>query len=143
MVMLPHKVIKKTLRLDPEKLAQLQKLFNRIRIGNINGLLAPAPLERTPRRPQRPLPVATPHPRLFPRSQRDVAAPPERPAAKRSAAPRGLDMQCRSGDFEVYWRFHLEQEHQRNHTTHYADGKVPRQRQPERQGTGAHLRLIK
>jgi len=27
-VMLPHKVIKKTLRLDPEKLAQLQKLFN-------------------------------------------------------------------------------------------------------------------
>jgi len=26
--MLPHKVIKKTLRLDPEKLAQLQKLFN-------------------------------------------------------------------------------------------------------------------
>jgi len=28
MVMLPHKVIKKTLRLDPDKLAQLQKLFN-------------------------------------------------------------------------------------------------------------------
>jgi hypothetical protein len=27
-MMLPHKVIKKTLRLDPEKLAQLQKLFN-------------------------------------------------------------------------------------------------------------------
>jgi hypothetical protein len=26
--MFPHKVIKKTLRLDPEKLAQLQKLFN-------------------------------------------------------------------------------------------------------------------
>src|SRR5437899_2012289 len=33
------------------------------------------------------------HPRLFPRSQCDVAAPPERPAARRSAAPRGLDMQ--------------------------------------------------
>ena len=28
MVMLPHKVIKKTLRLDPDKLAQLQKLFH-------------------------------------------------------------------------------------------------------------------
>lgn len=28
MVMRPHKVIKKTLRPDPEKLAQLRKLFN-------------------------------------------------------------------------------------------------------------------
>ena len=49
-----------------------------------------------------------------------------------------------SSDFEAYWRFHLEQEHKRNHTTHYADGKVPSQQpQPERQGKGAHLRLIK
>jgi hypothetical protein len=49
-----------------------------------------------------------------------------------------------SGDFEVYWHFHLEQEHTRNHTTHYADGNVPMpQPQPERQGKGAHLRLIK
>jgi hypothetical protein len=49
-----------------------------------------------------------------------------------------------SGDFEGYWRFHLEQEHKRHHTTHYADGKVPRQQsQPERQHKGAHLRLIK
>jgi hypothetical protein len=49
-----------------------------------------------------------------------------------------------SGDFEAYWRLHLEQEQQRNHTTHYADGKVPSQQpQPERQGKGAHLRLIK
>lgn len=49
-----------------------------------------------------------------------------------------------SGDCEAYWRFHLEQEHQRNHTTHSADGKVPSQQlQPERQGKGAHLRLIK
>ena len=49
-----------------------------------------------------------------------------------------------SGDFEGYWRFHLAQEHQRHHTTHYADGKVPRQQpQPERQNKGAHLRLIK
>ncbi len=49
-----------------------------------------------------------------------------------------------SGDCEVSWRFHLEQEHTRHHTTHSANGKVPRpQPQPERQGTGAHLRLIK
>jgi len=49
-----------------------------------------------------------------------------------------------SGDFEAYWHFHLEQEHKRNHTTHYADGKVPMvQPQPGRQGKGAHLRLIK
>jgi hypothetical protein len=49
-----------------------------------------------------------------------------------------------SGDFEAYWCFHLEQEHQRNHTTHYADGKVPMQPPaPGRQGKGAHLRLIK
>jgi hypothetical protein len=49
-----------------------------------------------------------------------------------------------SGDFEAYGRFHLEQEHKRHHTTHYADGKVPsEQPQPERQGKGAHLRLIK
>jgi hypothetical protein len=49
-----------------------------------------------------------------------------------------------SGDFEAYWRFHLEQEHKRHHTTHYADGKVPRQQpQLEQQGKGAHLRLIK
>jgi hypothetical protein len=49
-----------------------------------------------------------------------------------------------SGDFETYWRFHLEQEHKRNHTTHYGDGKVPMQDpQPERQSKGAHLWLIK
>jgi hypothetical protein len=49
-----------------------------------------------------------------------------------------------SGDFEASWRLHLEQEYQRNHTTHSADGKVPSQQPPpERQGKGAHLRLIK
>jgi len=49
-----------------------------------------------------------------------------------------------SGDFESYWRLHLEQEHKRHHTTHSADGKVPSQQpQPEHQGKGAHLRLIK
>ena len=30
-----------------------------------------------------------------------------------------------SGDFDEYWGFHLEREHQRNHLRHYADGKVP------------------
>jgi hypothetical protein len=49
-----------------------------------------------------------------------------------------------SDDFETYWRFHLEQEQQRNHTTHYADGKVPVQGpNPRRQGKGTHLRRIK
>ena len=49
-----------------------------------------------------------------------------------------------SGDFEAYWRFHLEQEQQRNHTTPYADGKVPMQGpNPRRQDKGTHLRLIK
>ena len=49
-----------------------------------------------------------------------------------------------SGDFETYWRFHLEQEQKRNHATHYADGKVPRQGpNPRRQDKGTHLRLIK
>lgn len=30
-----------------------------------------------------------------------------------------------SGDFDDYWRFHLDQEHQRNHAPRYADGKAP------------------
>ncbi len=48
------------------------------------------------------------------------------------------------GDVEAYWRLPLEQEHKRHHTMPYADGTVPRQPpQPERQSTGAHLRLIK
>jgi hypothetical protein len=61
-------------------------------------------------------------------------------------ADAGLRLRSRwvSGDCEAYWRLHLEQASQRNHTTHYADGKVPSQQpQPERQGKGAHLRLIK
>ena len=28
------------------------------------------------------------------------------------------------GDFEPYWRFHEQQEFQRNHVAHYADNKV-------------------
>jgi hypothetical protein len=30
-----------------------------------------------------------------------------------------------SGDFDDYWQFHLAKEHERNHTSHYADGIVP------------------
>ena len=30
-----------------------------------------------------------------------------------------------SGDFDAYWRFHLEREHERNHASRYADGLVP------------------
>ena len=31
-----------------------------------------------------------------------------------------------SADFEEYWGFHLAQEHQRNHSSHYVAGKIPR-----------------
>ena len=49
-----------------------------------------------------------------------------------------------SGDFETYWRFPLEQEQQRNHATHSADGKVPMQGpNPRRRDKETHLRLIK
>lgn len=30
-----------------------------------------------------------------------------------------------SGDFDVYWDFHLEREQERNHTSRYQEGKVP------------------
>lgn len=30
-----------------------------------------------------------------------------------------------SGDFDAYWRFHLDREHERNHASRYADGLVP------------------
>jgi hypothetical protein len=30
-----------------------------------------------------------------------------------------------NGDFDDYWRFHLQQEHERNHRTRYANGTVP------------------
>lgn len=30
-----------------------------------------------------------------------------------------------NGDFGDYWAFHLEREHQRNHCSRYADGRVP------------------
>jgi hypothetical protein len=31
-----------------------------------------------------------------------------------------------NGDFEQYWDYHLAQERQRNHNSHYADGVIPR-----------------
>ena len=41
-----------------------------------------------------------------------------------------------SGDFEEYWRFHEQQEYQRNHADRYADGQgVPLK--------GRHLRRVK
>lgn len=49
-----------------------------------------------------------------------------------------------SGDFEEYWQFHLEQEHNRHHPAHYAEGKVPVPN-PELGGKdkGRHLSLVK
>jgi hypothetical protein len=32
---------------------------------------------------------------------------------------------CTNGDFDEYWRFHLRQEHERNHRAHYAQGAIP------------------
>jgi hypothetical protein len=32
---------------------------------------------------------------------------------------------CTNGDFDEYWRFHLAQQHERNHRTRYASGTVP------------------
>jgi hypothetical protein len=49
-----------------------------------------------------------------------------------------------SDDFEAYWHFHLEQEHKRHHTAHYASGKVPMPATPAKKRTrGTHLRLVK
>jgi hypothetical protein len=32
---------------------------------------------------------------------------------------------CTNGDFDDYWRFHLEREHERIHRSRYADGRIP------------------
>lgn len=49
-----------------------------------------------------------------------------------------------SEDFDEYWEFHIEQEYQRNHAVHYADGKPPKPISPlESNGKGGHLRLVK
>jgi hypothetical protein len=49
---------------------------------------------------------------------------------------------CTNGDFDDYWRFHLAQEHERNHRSHYADGAVPNPLPTTRPAT-AKLRRIK
>jgi hypothetical protein len=51
-----------------------------------------------------------------------------------------------SGDFDAYWRFHLDQERQRNHTLRYAAGRVPRVRcrlQNRSSRRHGHLRRVK
>lgn len=49
-----------------------------------------------------------------------------------------------SDDFDEYWEFHLQQEHQRNHAKHYADGKPPKPISPlDPEKRGSHLRRIK
>lgn len=49
-----------------------------------------------------------------------------------------------SDDFDAYWDFHLAQEQQRHHTTHYAAGKVPTPNsKPDGLPKGSHLKLVK
>ena len=49
-----------------------------------------------------------------------------------------------SGDLEDYWTFHEQQEQQRNHTSRYADKKLPPLQTPNDGATGSrHLHLVK
>jgi hypothetical protein len=49
-----------------------------------------------------------------------------------------------SGDFDEYWKYHLEQEQQRNHAAHYANSEVPQVLHNNGcKGKASHLRLIK
>lgn len=49
-----------------------------------------------------------------------------------------------SGDLDHYWQFHLQQEYERQHKSHYADGNVPALvPAPNCSGKGSHLRLVK
>lgn len=49
-----------------------------------------------------------------------------------------------SGDLDHYWQFYLQQEYERQHKSHYADGNVPALAPlPNRSGNGSHLRLVK
>jgi len=47
-----------------------------------------------------------------------------------------------SDDFEAYWAFHLEREHERNHAVRYAGQEVPNPLPPKRRGR-APLRRVK
>ena len=44
-----------------------------------------------------------------------------------------------SGDFDEYWEFHEQQEAERNHLSHYVDGRIPQTRMP---GNRPKLRLL-
>ena len=48
-----------------------------------------------------------------------------------------------SGDFDDYWRFHEDQEYQRNHVARYVDGEVPAVDKPGRTRRQTHLRIVK
>ncbi len=49
-----------------------------------------------------------------------------------------------SGDLEDYWQFHEQQEQQRNHTSRYAEKKLPRLQTPNDGATESrHLNLVK
>ena len=49
-----------------------------------------------------------------------------------------------SGDLEDYWIFHEQQEQQRNHTSRYAEEKLPRLQTPQNGATRSrHLNLVK
>ena len=49
-----------------------------------------------------------------------------------------------SGDLDHYWQFHLQQEYERQHKSHYANGNVPALVPlPNHSGKGEHLRLVR
>ena len=49
-----------------------------------------------------------------------------------------------SSDFDDYWSFHLQQEHQRNNANRYAAGKAPELNHlPACSGNRTSLRLVK
>ncbi len=49
-----------------------------------------------------------------------------------------------SGDLEDYWTFHERQEQQRNHTSRYANQKLPQLQTPNYGATGSrHLHLVR
>ena len=53
-------------------------------------------------------------------------------SVKRAEAVLRLRALRASGDFDDYWPFHLEKEHERTHRSRYADGDVPNPLPPSR-----------
>lgn len=47
-----------------------------------------------------------------------------------------------SGDFDEYWRFHEEQEYNRNHASRYAGGVAPEVKSPYQRSTKRRLELV-